>query len=437
MKRLLLAAVAALLLQACTDMRTFPDVAAGEPIAAQGAPRPLILSKVRVNLEPGTPMARKMTGAQCGNVQALNWTGEHPDALNPDLAHSFNTQFQAAHYKVIGGGDDLFDNGSAASAEFQVGAIVDWLTTDYCYPWAGVAVYGDIKGFAYARIQWQVYDVLSQKIVYKGTSEGRYNITHTEPRSWHDYLDHALDQAVRNLLADPRLSQALGSEPQLGSQAAAPASPITASDTAGTPEVDANDAAPIQISAAQAAAGIEAPRAATVMIYTATSLGSGVIVGTDGYILTNYHVVRDASRVRVKLADNSQQIAQVLRRDSRRDVALLKIDGSNHPAAALRLPPDVQVGDEVFAIGSPLEEQNALTVTRGIISAFRNDHGYPIIQSDVSIQHGNSGGPLVDRNGKVVALCVAGEMNAVNTSVGLNFFIPIDDAVNRLHIQFQ
>jgi len=429
MTRLLPALTAAVLLQACSGMRTYPDVEAREPITAQSqASRPVTLGKVRFDIEPGTVVLKGLTGVQCGNDDNVAWNGTHPDILTQDLGHSFYREFQAAHYAVVDTGEDLFDSGRAARAELLVGAIVVSMSTDICHPWAGVGVFGDVKGTSYIRIKWQIYDALAQKIVYLGTSEGRFDITQNEQNGWRAYLDHAMDLAVRNLLADQRLSQALLSEPQLTDQ------PAPQSDAAAA---TSSYAASIPITAAQPASGIEAPRAATVVVTTAAALGSGVIISPDGYILTNYHVVQDAARVRVRLADNREQIAYVLRRDSRRDVALLKLDGSGYPAAALRLSPDVQVGDEVFAIGSPWEEQNALTVTRGIISAFRSVRGYPIIQSDVSIQHGNSGGPLVDRDGKVIALCVAGLMSAANTSEGLNFFIPIDDAINRLHIQFQ
>lgn len=435
MKRLLPALAAALLLQACGSMRTFPEVEAREPVPAQQATRPLMLSKVVVGFDPSSAVAREMTGAQCGNTRAVGWDNQLVAELKHSVAESFNKEFRDAHYRIVGSGDDLFEDGGAAKAEFQAGAIVEFLSTDYCYPWAGVGVHGDIKGTAYARIRWQFYDVLEQKTVYKVVTEGRYEITHTEKKGWGVFLVHALDLSVRNLLADPRLATILSSEPQLGTPA--PMIQASTATTASAPPPPSADATPLTITAAPPTSGLEAPRAATVIVYVAGAFGSGVIISPDGYILTNYHVVEGAERVRVKLADNRQLLAQVLRRDARRDVALLKLEGSGYPAAALHLPPDVQIGDEVFAIGAPLAEQNALTVTRGIVSAFRKNGGYPLIQSDVSVQHGNSGGPLVDRNGKVIALCESGATSAVDRSEGINYFIPIDEAVNYLHIQMQ
>jgi serine protease Do len=436
MKRLLPLLAAALLLQACGSMRTFPEVEAREPVPAQQATRPLMLSKVVVDFDTSSAIAREMTGAQCGNTRAVKWSKELVPKLRHSVAEHFNAEFRAAHYRIVGRSDDLFDDGGAAKAEFEAGAIVEFLSTDYCYPWAGVGVHGDIKGTAYARIRWQFYDVLEQKTVYKVVTEGRYEITHTEKKGWGMFLEHALEQSVRNLLADPQLATILSSEPQLGAPVAPMIQASTAPIASASPPAPA-DAAPIAITAAPPTTGLEAPRAATVIVYVAGAFGSGVIINPDGYILTNYHVVEGAERVRVKLADNRQLLAQVLRRDARRDVALLKLEGSGYPAAALRLPPDLQIGDEVFAIGSPLGEQNSLTVTRGIVSAFRKNGGYPLIQSDVSVQHGNSGGPLVDRNGKVIALCVSGATSAVDRSEGINYFIPIDEAVNYLHIQIQ
>ena len=440
MLRLLLVCTAALLLQACDGtMRTYPDVPSRQPLPAnQAGSRPLYLSKVRFDIEVGTMVGQELSGKQCGNAIVSKWSGTRNAYWGRMLAQDFDNEFRAAGYSVIGHGDDLFQDSKTGSAELLVGAIVDWIATDYCYPWAGLGVWSDIEGAAYVHVKWQIYDGLAQKTVYQSVSEGRFDVHHTDPNGWPTFIDHAMDQAVRNLLADPALSQALGAAPQLDASPAQPAAAGLAPPPSpgGDNAAEDSDATPLLVSAARPAAGIDAPRAATVMIGTAGFLGSGILISSDGYILTNYHVVQESPRVRVTLSDNRHLIGQVLRRDSRRDVALVRIAGSGYPAAALRLPPDVQVGDEVFAIGSPLAEQNALTVTRGIISAFRSLRGYPLIQSDASIQHGNSGGPLVDRNGKVVALCVSGQMTN-DVSEGLNYFIPIDDAINRLHIQLQ
>jgi serine protease Do len=160
-------------------------------------------------------------------------------------------------------------------------------------------------------------------------------------------------------------------------------------------------------------------------------IGSGFIVRSDGVILTNAHVVDGAKEVDVKLTDKRELKAKVIGVDRRSDVAVLKVDAQNLPTVKLGKAADVKVGQWVVAIGSPFGFENS--VTQGIVSAkFRNlpDETYvPFIQTDVPVNPGNSGGPLVDLNGDVVG---------INSQIyshsggyeGLSFAIPIDIAVN-------
>ncbi|MBM3115251.1 DegQ family serine endoprotease [Jeongeupia naejangsanensis] len=156
-------------------------------------------------------------------------------------------------------------------------------------------------------------------------------------------------------------------------------------------------------------------------------LGSGFIVGSDGLILTNAHVVDGASEVTVKLTDKREFKAKVIGVDKPTDVAVLRIDAKDLPTVKLGDPAASRVGDWVLAIGSPYGFENS--VTAGIVSAKSRslpDESYvPFIQTDVAINPGNSGGPLFN---------AAGEVIAINSQIysrsggfqGLSFSIPID-----------
>ncbi|KAI5914241.1 DegQ family serine endoprotease [Thauera sp. 2A1] len=158
-------------------------------------------------------------------------------------------------------------------------------------------------------------------------------------------------------------------------------------------------------------------------------LGSGFIISADGVILTNAHVVEDASQVTVKLTDKREFKAKVLGVDKPTDVAVLKIDAHDLPTVPLGDPTQTKVGDWVLAIGSPFGFENS--VTAGIVSAKSRslpDEGYvPFIQTDVAINPGNSGGPLLNLKGEVVG---------INSQIfsqsggyqGLSFAIPINVA---------
>jgi serine protease Do len=164
----------------------------------------------------------------------------------------------------------------------------------------------------------------------------------------------------------------------------------------------------------------------------AEALGSGVIVSTDGYVLTNNHVVEDADEVRVSLADNREFKARIIGTDPRTDVAVLKVDAENLPILQLGDSAKAQVGNFVLAVGNPFSLSQ--TVTSGIISATgRGNLGIEdyedFIQTDASINPGNSGGALVNVNGELIGINTAiltGDGSRGNQGVG--FAIPINMA---------
>jgi len=159
-------------------------------------------------------------------------------------------------------------------------------------------------------------------------------------------------------------------------------------------------------------------------------VGSGFIVSADGYILTNAHVVDDASEVTVKLTDNREFKAKVIGVDRRTDVALVKIDSKNLPTVRIGDASKAKVGQWVAAIGSPFGLEN--TVTAGIISAKSRslpDESYvPFIQTDVAINPGNSGGPLFNMAGEVIGIN-SQIYSRTGGYMGLSFAVPIDVAM--------
>ncbi len=163
----------------------------------------------------------------------------------------------------------------------------------------------------------------------------------------------------------------------------------------------------------------------------AHGLGSGFIVSGDGVILTNAHVVDDAQRVTVKLADQREFKAKVLGVDKSTDIAVLKIEAQGLPAVRLGDPGQLGVGDYVLAIGAPygLEE----SATAGIVSAkgrsLPDDSYVPFIQTDAAVNPGNSGGPLFDASGAVVGINSQLYSNTGGYQ-GVSFAIPIDVAVH-------
>jgi serine protease Do len=157
-------------------------------------------------------------------------------------------------------------------------------------------------------------------------------------------------------------------------------------------------------------------------------VGSGFIISGDGFVLTNAHVVEGASEIYVRLTDKREFKAKLIGSDKRTDVAVLKIEGSKLPRLAIGDSNKVRVGEWVIAIGSPFDLDN--TVTAGIISAKARDTGdyLPLIQTDVAVNPGNSGGPLLNLRGEVVGIN-SQIYSRSGGYMGISFAIPIDEAM--------
>jgi len=159
----------------------------------------------------------------------------------------------------------------------------------------------------------------------------------------------------------------------------------------------------------------------------ARSLGSGFIINQDGHIVTNNHVVANASEIRVKLSDGRELPAKVVGRDVKTDLALLKVQATGLPGIPLGNSGDLQVGEAVMAIGNPFGLEQ--TVTTGIVSATGRVIGEGpydnFIQTDASINPGNSGGPLINTRGQAVGINTA-IFTQTGGSVGIGFAIPVD-----------
>ncbi len=159
--------------------------------------------------------------------------------------------------------------------------------------------------------------------------------------------------------------------------------------------------------------------------------GSGFIISSDGYILTNTHVIDDVDEVTVKLNDKREFTAKVIGSDDRTDIALLKIEARNLPKVVIGDPGRLRVGEWVLAIGAPFGFENSATA--GIVSAkgraLPDENYVPFIQTDVAVNPGNSGGPLFNLRGEVVGV----NSQIISRSggyMGLSFAIPIDVAMD-------
>ncbi|MFC5428584.1 DegQ family serine endoprotease [Paraburkholderia denitrificans] len=159
-----------------------------------------------------------------------------------------------------------------------------------------------------------------------------------------------------------------------------------------------------------------------------SGVGSGFILSTDGYVMTNAHVIDDADSIYVTLTDKREFKAKLIGVDDRTDVAVVKIEARSLPAVTIGDSNKLRVGEWVVAIGSPFGLEN--TVTAGIVSAKGRDTGdyLPFIQTDVAVNPGNSGGPLINMQGEVIGIN-SQIYSRTGGFMGISFAIPIDEAM--------
>ena len=278
--------------------------------------------------------------------------------------------------------------------------------------------FGTQNGEIFLEVEWSVYSPLQRAVVLTVASSG-YQKTLAERRDgFYLIFADAFARATRNFAASRDLLALVN---ETGGRDSTP----SFAHAIGLRKVAA-------ISNFQGSYGSLLD--SVVTIRAGRGHGSGFLVSTDGYILTNAHVVAATDEVAVVFEAGFELVGHVVRSNKVGDVALVKVELGRAVPLPLQLAKP-RVGDEVVAIGTPLDLVFEKTVTRGIVSSLRflEDYQMEMIQSDVVIQPGNSGGPLLDKNGSVIGISTLG----IHGGVGLNFFIPIGVALETLAIEVE
>ncbi|WP_374651398.1 S1C family serine protease [Dongia sp.] len=400
------------------------------------------LDRVLFNLERGQPIGSYRGGGEytgCSrrvSGKQVHWTLGKTTVRDEELTDIFYRELRAANYSVVGEPDALFANygDNQREPEFLVGGRIDSISMDVCdevSTWDAHR-FGVQSGAATVSVTWQVYSPLQEEVVLEAQSEGSVVIKEGVPDGEVTLILRAFGAAARNLAGDPRFHDTLLRKNKSGHV-------TTAAPLAGWGDVPSQPAMALATTAPfSTPIGVNMARiqASVVTVLTGTAQGSGFFVAPD-LVLTNHHVARDAARLKLRLINGTEVYATTLRSDAKRDVALLKVEGGPFSPLPLRLDP-VSLTEEVYAVGSPLDESLAGTVTRGIVSQFqRDEYGLALIQADATIQPGNSGGPLLDARGNVIGISQSGLTDDGAHLVGINFFIPIADALQRINLRVQ
>ena len=342
-------------------------------------------------------------------------------AKQTDFQPFFEEVFEDYGYAVAG--DKTFAMEESHGNDLSLAAVITDIRLSHC----GSRSAPDLRTFTqnatYLNIEWKVFDNLARKVVYQTATEGVEDSFKQAARFNGAAVSAGLAfrQATENLLAQPEFAALLT------------ASPILETGFRDTGELLEDIAILHGSPGSSFVARTDEIEKAAVTVRTASGHGSGFLVSAPGYVLTNQHVVGQNSEVLV-IHGSRQSRAVVVRSHPGRDVALLKLE---HPVAAEPLRIDatqVRLGEEIYVVGTPLDERLDFSITRGIVSARRTLENRNYYQTDAAVNPGNSGGPVFNSAGNVIGITVAGLFTRDGGSKNINYVIPIVDALTALQI---
>jgi S1-C subfamily serine protease len=389
-------------------------------------PEPIILDKVSYSLPRGAVIGKRMLSLKCSSsLDSLVWKGIRKIAKEMSYQDLFFEEMSLRGYDVVGDPGLMYGvTSDKKRARYRIGAQIRGIKLNECnhrsfYWLKGVSGEGEMTVF------WQVYSVAKKEIVMSIKTRGYYKLKNRNLFGREVLLNEAFASAANKLANNEEFQKLIFSKPR-NKRSLREKWPFK-----GLEIKKANNFKD------KIQKNMNRVMDSTVFIRTATGHGSGFFISKDGYLLTNYHVVGDVDSVVVENQNGLVMDADIIRVHKSRDIALLKVDVPE----GLKLPflptrdQQAELGETVYAVGTPLLTSLKNTLSKGMVSSWRQEEGshYELIQTDIDVQPGNSGGPLLDDKGNLLAICVSG---IGEYSIGINFFIPIKDAINKLNIVF-
>ncbi|MBY0402249.1 trypsin-like peptidase domain-containing protein [Myxococcota bacterium] len=372
--------------------------------------QPIVFQKALFRIPAGTPFSvTRMRGRVVGEE---NWgsSAQETGAFNVTATD----ELKRLGYDVRDASDSVFTPNATLEARFQMAAIIHDLDLEYEVKMptsVTTTKFEQISGRARMDVELQIFDSLERRMVAKTRVSGHSVVSGRKGQP----MPPAFLSALRVALADPEFVAPLrkatarsASLPFAGKLLPLHRCPVHDLDL------------PRDLPRAQSA---------VVVVVVGSASGTGTIVSDDGYTLTAAHVVGTESKATLRFKSGLELPAEVVRVDSGRDAALLKVPGRGH--ACLRTDGEtVKVGTEIWAIGNPITEELARSVTRGVASGNRTIRGLSYLQTDAAVNPGNSGGPLLDAAGQLRGIVVTKVSN--EAIEGLGFAVPIGDAESAL-----
>ncbi len=440
-----------LLIGACTSI---PQAQFKESLsmAEDACPAPILFTKLKMELPAGSDVGTiynfGMSTSSWFVVPANRYMLQKAISTK-ELSSTFNMVLEGQGYDVVDYLDPIFEEEAENEylrTEYRIGGkIIDAkMNIDHeGYKRFGAVIYGNSgkKGELYLKIKWSIYDALRRTTVYTTITEGTGKLRYADPEGMTLMLNNAFEMAAHNLSSDIGFYDLLvnGIKPDNWKKHKKQDDRPLKYDSQEQVNIE-----PQSLSSSPLTQHINETKKAVVIVQGGAGHGSGFFITKNGHILTNQHVVGNAQRVRIVTANKKEKlIAQVLRINRARDVALLKLEEKIDNMKITTLPLRIKlpaVSEDIYAIGTPKATRLQDTLTKGIVSAHRPKYRFAgsrmdFIQGDITIHGGNSGGPLLDKNGNIIGLTVSGFVFGEDrANSNLNLFIPIGDALKKLNI---
>lgn len=412
--------IVGLALASCAALAALPPVRQAPVLSAMPAdvalqPRTIRLKKI-VAHTTNAVIGEQQRGALCTEPEPIRFNVQTVNAFSRSLFGQYQKKIESLGYPAVNMPNpnrSVFEQQETPrEPDFELGVTLKNLEARLCSQSAH-----ETQGGVWMQVRWEVFSPRAKKVLLDVTTEGTYQNAQPERLGLVELYGRAFVAAAHNLLAQPAYYDLLHGK---------------------TPIPEAEAFKPLRIRGAAAptdtvAASYPKLLASTLTLSDGTRSGSGFLVSAEGYLLTNQHVVGEQKFMKVRFSNGSEQVAELVRSDRARDVALLKLQQPVPAALHMKFQPPAP-GEDAYVIGSPLGKTYAGTLTRGVISGFRQLNGVNYIQSDVRILPGSSGGPLLDAQSRVVGMAV----RAVNAGLaGINLFIPIEEAFKVLNVEIE
>jgi S1-C subfamily serine protease len=380
--------------------------------------QPITVSKVTSNIVDGTPWLTVTSGIFNATIGKYGWNDGAGQLNVRAFEKPIRDELKREGYRIAKDPDSPFPDDT--SSNLLLGARITGLNAHFH------VILHSAEGDATMSVEWQVYSSEERKVIATFQTNGEGHVSQNATGDYKSTLIEAMDENVRALTGSDGFKTLLASQ-DASTTTDGPVLKAPTGHLASLPLMGSVGAKSVRISDAVGA---------VVLVLSGDGHGSGVLISSDGYVLTDAHVVGSDKYVKIRWSDGLEGLGEVVRSDKRRDVALIKTDPRGRSPLPLRTQaPDP--GATVFAIGAPEDPKLQSTVTRGVVSASnRIVDGFSFIQSDVTVNPGNSGGPLLDEKGEVLGL-TDWKLQTGDGATGLNFFTPIGDALAFLSLQPQ